>query len=232
MAVDELDRRPRAWEWKTMGVPETRLDSISSGRAFVEGAISDTTHTTTHYSLLHWLGYRRKALAPLSSTYDPSHSKASALPPSLRYLHAILAHTLIGRRESSGVVNTHDAYYLWCMVNAHMTDLAYFIAFAICHQAERHRKGVISIGPYVTCLARDFGLLHTYRLSHAIDEEDLEDIPDDVPPQHEEPSTAPPRERPVHAAASLAHLSDRLAHFEQYYITQFEMIHERDRRRD
>ncbi|PPS20451.1 hypothetical protein GOBAR_AA00135 [Gossypium barbadense] len=33
-----------------------------------------------------------------------------------------------------------------------------------------------------------------YRLSHVIDKEDLEDIPDDVPPQHEKPSTAPPRE--------------------------------------
>ncbi|PPS19453.1 hypothetical protein GOBAR_AA01112 [Gossypium barbadense] len=88
-----------------------------------------------------------KALAPLSSNYDPSRSKASALPPSLRYLYAILAHTLTRRRESTGVVNTHDAYYLWCMANARMTDLTYFIAFAICHQIERHKKGVIFIGP-------------------------------------------------------------------------------------
>ncbi|PPS15178.1 hypothetical protein GOBAR_AA05413 [Gossypium barbadense] len=53
-----------------------------------------------------------------------------------------------------------------------------------------------------------------YHLTHAIDEEDLEDIPDDVPLQHEKPSTTPPTERPVHAATSLAHLFDRLAHFE------------------
>ncbi|PPS10189.1 hypothetical protein GOBAR_AA10453 [Gossypium barbadense] len=154
-----------------------------------------------------------KALAPLSYTYDPSRSKASALAPSLRNLHAILAHTLTGRRESTST--------------------------------ERNRKGVISTSPYVTRLARHFGLLNTaaqssaltligqmspqgittmlhmrmiehqrgtdppqYRLSHAIDEEDLEDIPDDVPPQHEEPSTAPPRERPVHGATSLAHIFD------------------------
>ncbi|PPR97091.1 hypothetical protein GOBAR_AA23574 [Gossypium barbadense] len=55
-------------------------------------------------------------LVPASATYDPSHSKALALPPSLRYLHAILAHTLTGRRESTGVVTTHDAYFLWSMV--------------------------------------------------------------------------------------------------------------------
>ncbi|PPS06277.1 hypothetical protein GOBAR_AA14369 [Gossypium barbadense] len=138
-----------------------------------------------------------------------------------------------------------EAYYLWCMANAYMTDLAYFIAFAIRHQTERHRKGVISISLNVTRLARHFGLLNTaaqssaltlirkmspqgittmlhmrmierrlridppqYRFSHAIDEEDLEEIPDNVPPQHEEPSTAPPRERLVHAATLLAHLFD------------------------
>ncbi|PPR99378.1 hypothetical protein GOBAR_AA21290 [Gossypium barbadense] len=67
-------------------------------------------------------------------------STASALAPSIRYLHAILAHTLTGRRESTGVVNTHNSYYLWCMANAHVTDLAYFIAFAIHHQTERHKK--------------------------------------------------------------------------------------------
>ncbi|KAK5833701.1 hypothetical protein PVK06_017555 [Gossypium arboreum] len=39
------------------------------------------------------------ALVPRSATYDPSCSKATALPPSLRYLHSILSHTLTGRRE-------------------------------------------------------------------------------------------------------------------------------------
>ncbi|PPS15329.1 hypothetical protein GOBAR_AA05252 [Gossypium barbadense] len=72
--------------------------------------------------------------------YIDDHSKASALPPSLHYLHAILAHTLTGRIESTGVITTHDAYYLWYVENAHVTDLAYFIAFAIRHQTKRHRK--------------------------------------------------------------------------------------------
>ena len=52
------------------------------------------------------------ALTPGAASYNPSRSKASALPPSLRFLHAILAHTIIGRRESTGIVNTHDAYIL------------------------------------------------------------------------------------------------------------------------
>ncbi|PPR83116.1 hypothetical protein GOBAR_AA37597 [Gossypium barbadense] len=58
------------------------------------------------------------ALVPGLATYNPSCSKASTLPPSLRYLHAILAHMIIGRRESTGVVNTQDAYFLRCMSTA------------------------------------------------------------------------------------------------------------------
>ncbi|PPS16757.1 hypothetical protein GOBAR_AA03827 [Gossypium barbadense] len=36
-------------------------------------------------------------LAPSAASYNPSRSKASVLPPSLRYLHVILAHTITGR---------------------------------------------------------------------------------------------------------------------------------------
>ncbi|KAK5772887.1 hypothetical protein PVK06_049189 [Gossypium arboreum] len=217
---------------RAMSVPEFGVALGLYTDDFMEEEDMNTLPRNIHISpSLCW-----KALAPLSSTYDPSRSKASALPPSLRYLHAILVYTLNGRRESTGFVNTHDAYYIWCMANVH-------------EGSDLHR-------PYVTRLARHFGLLNTvaqssaltligqmslqgittmlhmrmiecqrgtgppqYRLSHAIDEEDLVDIPDDVPPQYEEPSTAPPRERPVHAATSLSHLSDRLAHFEQYCTT-------------
>ncbi|PPR83948.1 hypothetical protein GOBAR_AA36765 [Gossypium barbadense] len=54
-------------------------------------------------------------LAPASATYDPSRSKASTLSPFLRYLHAILARTLTGRRESTSVITTHDTYFIWSM---------------------------------------------------------------------------------------------------------------------
>ncbi|PPR87761.1 hypothetical protein GOBAR_AA32929 [Gossypium barbadense] len=81
-------------------------------------------------------------LAPSTASYIPSCSKASVLPPSLRYLHTILAYTTIGRRESTGVVNTHDAYFLWYMSHGHIIDLVDFIVLAIQHQMEQHRKGI------------------------------------------------------------------------------------------
>ncbi|PPR91401.1 hypothetical protein GOBAR_AA29282 [Gossypium barbadense] len=100
-------------------------------------------------------------LALNAASYNPSHSKASVLPPSLRYLHAILAHTITRRRESIGIVNTHDVYFLWCMSQGHIIDLAYFIALLIQYQTEQHQKGVISIGPYATRLVRHFVLFNT-----------------------------------------------------------------------
>ncbi|PPR85944.1 hypothetical protein GOBAR_AA34747 [Gossypium barbadense] len=54
-----------------------------------------------------------------------------------------------------------------------------------------------------------------YRIAQSTKEEAYEDIPDDVPPQHEDPPTQPPPpSRPVHAAASYADISERLSRFE------------------
>ncbi|PPR99656.1 hypothetical protein GOBAR_AA21010 [Gossypium barbadense] len=121
------------------------------------------------------------------TTYVPSRSKSSALDPSLRYLHAILVHTLTGWRESIGVINTHDAYYSWSMENGHIFDLTYFIALPTCHQTERHRRGVISIGPYgipsmlyIRMIERRCGTEPLkYCLIQSAEQEDLENIPDD-----------------------------------------------------
>ncbi|KAK5839141.1 hypothetical protein PVK06_007906 [Gossypium arboreum] len=50
-----------------------------------------------------------------------------------------------------------------------------------------------------------------YHLAQSIEEESYEDIPDDVPRQHEDlPTQPPPPSRPVHAAASYVDISERL----------------------
>ncbi|PPS17198.1 hypothetical protein GOBAR_AA03376 [Gossypium barbadense] len=99
-------------------------------------------------------------LAPGTASYNPSHSKASVLPPSLRYLHAILAHTITGSMR---------------MIEK--------------------RRGTYPL---------------QYHLAQSTAEVAYEDIPDDVPPQHEDPLTQPPLlSRPVHAAAANADISER-----------------------
>ncbi|PPR95952.1 hypothetical protein GOBAR_AA24718 [Gossypium barbadense] len=129
------------------------------------------------------------ALVPSSATYNPSRSKASAFPPSLRYLHAILAHTITGRRESTGVVNTHDTCFLWC------------ISIMLSMRIIEKRRGTYPL---------------QYRLAQSTKEQAPEDITNDVPLQHEEPpSQPPPPSRPVHVAASYADISKHLTRFEQ-----------------
>ncbi|PPS12889.1 hypothetical protein GOBAR_AA07752 [Gossypium barbadense] len=60
---------------------------------------------------------------------------------------------------------------------------------------------------------------------HRPDEEAYEDIPDDVPPQHEDPPTQPPPpSHPVHAMASYADISERLTRFEQQCFQQIDNI--------
>ncbi|PPS12718.1 hypothetical protein GOBAR_AA07916 [Gossypium barbadense] len=212
-----------------LSVPEF---SIALG-LYTEEFMEDNELNTLHRHIYYSPSKCWRALVPNSASYDPNRSKASALSPSLRYLHVILAHTLTAQQESTGIVNTHDAYFLWSMANRHM---------------KRHRRGVISIGPYVTRLALHFEILNTaaqsssltligqmspqgilsmlhmrmiekrrethppqYCLAQSAEEKDPEDIIDDVPPRHKDPPTQPPPpSRPVYVAASYADISERL----------------------
>ncbi|PPR91649.1 hypothetical protein GOBAR_AA29033 [Gossypium barbadense] len=82
-----------------LSVPEFRIALGLYMKEFMDENELKTLYRHIHYSpIKYW-----KDLVPASATYDPSRSKASALAPSLRYLHAILAHTLTGRRESTDV---------------------------------------------------------------------------------------------------------------------------------
>ncbi|PPR97522.1 hypothetical protein GOBAR_AA23148 [Gossypium barbadense] len=119
-----------------LSVPEFGVALGLYTKKFMDEDDFASLHRHIHYSPSNcW-----RALVPTSATYDHIRSKALALAPSLRYLHA---------------------YFLWRIEHGHVFDLAYFIALAIHHQTEQYRKGVISIGPYVTHLAQYFGLLNT-----------------------------------------------------------------------
>ncbi|PPS12814.1 hypothetical protein GOBAR_AA07826 [Gossypium barbadense] len=64
-----------------------------------------------------------------------------------------------------------------------------------------------------------------YRLTQSTKEEAYEDIPDDVPPQHEDPPTQPPPPScPVHTVASYADISERLTQFKHQCFQQFDNI--------
>ncbi|PPS06861.1 hypothetical protein GOBAR_AA13788 [Gossypium barbadense] len=137
------------------------------------------------------------------------------------------------------------------MANGHVIDLAYFISLAIRHQTERHRRGVLSIGPYVTRLAQHFGLLNMAEQSSSltlIGQMSLQGILSMLsmrmiekrrgtyPSQYclaqstEEEDleditdSATTHSRPVHAAASYADISECLTRFEQQCFQCFDNI--------
>ncbi|PPS06377.1 hypothetical protein GOBAR_AA14269 [Gossypium barbadense] len=195
----------------------TFLDTMGPTPKAIYGGVhgqQQTRHPPSPYPLFSFKVL--ECFMPDSANYDPNRSKVSTLARSLRYLHAILAHTLTRRRESTGIVNTYDTYFLWSMANRHVFDLAYFIALTIRYLSERYRKGVISIGPYMTRLAQYFGLLNMAAQASSLTligqmspQGISKDITDDVPPRHEDPlSQPPPIHYPIHAAASYSDISD------------------------
>ncbi|PPS11304.1 hypothetical protein GOBAR_AA09334 [Gossypium barbadense] len=125
-------------------------------------------------------------LALSTASYNPSHSKASVLPPSLRYLHAILAHMIIGRRESTGVVNTHDVYFLWYMsqwLARHFVLLNTTAQESSLTLIDQMSPQGISSMLSIRMIERCRGTYPPqYRLAQSTEEEAYEDIPDDVPP--------------------------------------------------
>ncbi|KAK5771030.1 hypothetical protein PVK06_047203 [Gossypium arboreum] len=121
-------------------------------------------HRHIHYSP----SYCWTNLTESTIPYNASRSKVTSLPLALCYIHAILAHTLTGRRKITGIVSTTDAYFLWSMATGLVFDLAYFIALAFRHQTDHHKRGPICLGPYVTHLARHFGLFDTPEMSSTL----------------------------------------------------------------
>ncbi|PPR85196.1 hypothetical protein GOBAR_AA35495 [Gossypium barbadense] len=187
---------------------------------YTEEFMSADDFLQLHRHIHHLPSYCWIDLSGSLTNYDASRLKVTSLPPSLRYLHAFLAHTLIGRRESTGVVSTYDAYFLW---TEHVFDLAYFIALALHHQTECLKNGPIYLGPYMTRLTQHFGLLDISEQSSTLTL--IEDFPNDVPLDHEDPPSPPSSShRPTHSAASFAKLSKRFTGFEQQCFQRFDSI--------
>ncbi|PPS03428.1 hypothetical protein GOBAR_AA17234 [Gossypium barbadense] len=78
--------------WPSAAVECTRVRdcTVLYTKEFLDNNELYILHRRIHYSpSKYW-----RDLVPASTTYDPSRSKASVLPPSLRYLHSLFAHTL------------------------------------------------------------------------------------------------------------------------------------------
>ncbi|KAK5785168.1 hypothetical protein PVK06_039720 [Gossypium arboreum] len=140
-------------------------------------------------------------LTVITVPYDASRSKATSLPPTLRYIHVILAHTLTGRRESTGVVSSTNAYFLWSMATGH-------------HDPYEDDRAMPWINPL------------QYRLVQSNDQDEPEDITDDIPPLHEDPPQPPPSSH-LHTPSTTSFRGvsfEEFTDFYQYYAQRYDSL--------
>ena len=97
-----------------------------------------------------WIAHSR----PGHTHYEPTRSKSTGLvSPVLRILHRIIAHSICGRRESTGVVTRRDLFYLYCLETRQPCNLAYGMAHYFDLMGGKSR-GALCGGHYITRLAR------------------------------------------------------------------------------
>ncbi|PPS18892.1 hypothetical protein GOBAR_AA01696 [Gossypium barbadense] len=151
---------------RQLSVPEFGVALGLYTENFMEVDKFSHLHCHIHYApSSYWA-----ALILATSIYDPSRFKASTLSPALRYPHALLAHTLTGRRESTSVVNTHDTYFLWSMRQGHGISSMLHMRIIECR---------CGFDP------------PQYQLARATNQDDRKDITDNIPFFHENPSSPP-----------------------------------------
>ena len=75
--------------------------------------VDSLSHGTSTHARQFWKSHARVGTR---DSYQPTKSKSTSLTsPMLGVLHRLIAHTICGRRESTGVVMVRDIFYLSCL---------------------------------------------------------------------------------------------------------------------
>ncbi|KAM0056368.1 hypothetical protein Hdeb2414_s0006g00217491 [Helianthus debilis subsp. tardiflorus] len=82
--------------------------------------------------------------------------------PVLRYIHKILAATLVGRGEGDNKVNQVSLFFLMCMVEQRPVNLATVFAMSIKRLWRGGAGARIYCGPLITWLAKSLGMFERY----------------------------------------------------------------------
>ena len=89
--------------------------------------------------------------------YSPRSSKASHIRNHvLRYLHRVMALSLFGRGESTGVVSRVELLFLWAMANNVQVNSGAWFLKHLLHVA-KSPTGKICVGGLLTAIAQHFG---------------------------------------------------------------------------
>ncbi|KAJ0625384.1 hypothetical protein HanHA89_Chr01g0001041 [Helianthus annuus] len=82
--------------------------------------------------------------------------------PVIRFLHRILACTVLSRYMSLEKVTYHDQFTLYCMVEGHEANLAVFLLHAFDRARGRGADSRICMGSYISVLAESLGVYQDF----------------------------------------------------------------------
>jgi hypothetical protein len=92
-----------------------------------------------------------------SSEFQPSVSKSTQMHShAFRYVHRVLAHTILAREHSTGAVNQKELFFMWAMLTGQKVSGGFWLCKQFKHLADVN-LGAITIGGLITAIAVHFG---------------------------------------------------------------------------
>ncbi|KAL8197905.1 hypothetical protein R6Q57_030096 [Mikania cordata] len=116
------------------------------------------------------------------SPFSTSMVESEIRDPVLRYIHKVLACTVVGRYSGEEKVNWIDLFCLYCMVRGREANMACVMAQSLARGRRDGGRARLDMGPYIYRIAEFLGVFDTYRpdlitlgpLTTAIDLRDLQ----------------------------------------------------------
>ncbi|KAL8239647.1 hypothetical protein R6Q59_016214 [Mikania micrantha] len=97
------------------------------------------------------------------SPFSTSMLESDIRDPILRYIHRVLACTLIGRSSEEEKVNWIDLFCLYCMVTEREANVACVLATSLARDRRGGGRARLDMGPYIYRMAEYLGVFDRYR---------------------------------------------------------------------
>ncbi|KAJ0567817.1 hypothetical protein HanIR_Chr06g0289151 [Helianthus annuus] len=92
--------------------------------------------------------------------FGKSWQKATTIvDPLYRYLHQVIASTIVPRGSSKEKVNLSDLFFLYCLLRRQPCDLAASLAEYFATAYHRQLRGFLHTGSFITAIARSLGIV-------------------------------------------------------------------------
>ncbi|KAL9999992.1 hypothetical protein Hdeb2414_s0451g00896671 [Helianthus debilis subsp. tardiflorus] len=92
--------------------------------------------------------------------FGKSWQKATTIiDPLYRYLHQVIASTIVPRGSSKEKVNLSDLFFLYCLLRRQPCDLAASLAEYFATVYHRQLRGYLHTGSFITAIARSLGIV-------------------------------------------------------------------------